>query len=85
MKLKEAANLAKEMDVVINPIFCGPDSDKDSDDWKEFAKLCGGRYASINQDKGATVAVATPQDKELGELSRQIEPDLSLLRERGQG
>jgi hypothetical protein len=72
VKLKEAANLAKEMDVVINPIFCGPENDKDATDWKEFAKLCGGRFASINQDKGATIAVVTPQDKELGELSAKL-------------
>ncbi len=72
VKLKDAASLAKEMDVVINPIFCGPDNDKDATDWKEFAKLCGGRFASINQDKGATIAVVTPQDKELTELSAKL-------------
>jgi hypothetical protein len=71
VKLKDAANLAKEMDVVINPIFCGPANDKDAVDWKEYAQLCGGRFASINQDKGA-VTVTTPMDKELSELSTKI-------------
>ena len=33
--------------------------------------LCGGRFASIDQDKG-TVAVATPMDKELAELSAKL-------------
>src|SRR6185369_15697867 len=59
VKLKDAANLAKEMDVVVNPIFCGPADHRDAVDWKEYAQLCGGRFASIDQDKGA-VAVTTP-------------------------
>jgi len=71
VKLKDAANLAKEMDVVINPIFCGPLTDPDHRDWKEYAQLCGGRFANIDQDKGAVV-VKTPMDKELAELSAKI-------------
>jgi hypothetical protein len=71
VKLKDAANLAKEMDVVVNPIFCGPADHADARDWKEYAELCGGRFASINQDKGAVV-VSTPMDKELAALSAKI-------------
>jgi von Willebrand factor type A domain len=71
VKLKEAADLAKEMDVVINPIFCGPADHADARDWKEYAQLCGGRFASINQDKGA-VTVSTPMDKDLAALSAKI-------------
>jgi hypothetical protein len=71
VKLKDAANLAKEMDVVINPIFCGPAEHADARDWKEYAQLCGGRFASIDQEKGA-VAIATPMDKELADLSAKI-------------
>ncbi len=71
VKLKNAADLAKEMDVVINPIYCGGVNDGDAADWKEFAKLCGGRFANISQDRGA-VAVATPMDKELADLSAKL-------------
>jgi hypothetical protein len=71
VKLADAAKLAKEMDVVINPIFCGPADHADARDWKEYAQLCGGRFASINQDKGAVV-VSTPMDKTLAELSAKI-------------
>jgi hypothetical protein len=59
------------MDVLINPIYCGPDSSRDAASWKEYASLCGGRYASINQDRGA-VAIATPMDKELADLSSKL-------------
>jgi hypothetical protein len=71
VKLPDAAALAKEMDVLINPIYCGPDSSRDAASWKEYASLCGGRYASINQDRGA-VAIATPMDKELADLSSKL-------------
>jgi hypothetical protein len=71
VKLKDAANLAKEMDVVINPIYCGPATDADARDWKEYAQLCGGRFASIDQDRGA-LAIDTPMDKKLAELSTKI-------------
>ena len=68
VSLKEAADFAISKGVIINPIFCGNPEHKDAVDWKEFAKLCGGRFAAINQNKGH-VAVATPFDKQLGELS----------------
>lgn len=70
VKLKEAADKAKGRGIVINPIYCGNPNDGDARDWKEFAALCGGRFASINQDKN--VVIATPMDKELAELSAKV-------------
>jgi hypothetical protein len=71
VKLKEAADKAIAKGIVINPIYCGRATDKDAQDWIEFAKLCGGKFASIDQDHG-TVAVATPMDKKLIELSGKL-------------
>src|SRR5205807_9901313 len=71
VKLKEAADKAIARGVVINPIYCGRDSDSDARDWKEFAVLCGGKFASIDQDHGV-VAIATPMDKKLAEPSSQL-------------
>jgi hypothetical protein len=71
VKLKEAADKAIARGIVINPIYCGNHTDNDARDWKEFAALCGGRFASINQE-GGTVAIATPHDKELAELSGKL-------------
>jgi hypothetical protein len=71
VKLAEAATLAKNKGVIINPIYCGGADDADALDWRQFAALCGGRFANINQDGGA-VAIATPQDKELAELSEKL-------------
>jgi hypothetical protein len=71
VKLGDVAELAKKKGVVINPIFCGAAQRPDAADWKEFATLAGGRFASIDQDRG-TVAIATPMDKELAELSAKL-------------
>jgi hypothetical protein len=71
VKLPAVADLAKKKGVVINPIFCGPSEAGDARDWKEFAKMAAGRFASIDHDHG-TVAIATPQDKELAELSAKL-------------
>jgi hypothetical protein len=71
LRLPAIGAIAKKQGVIINPIFCGPANDKDATDWKEFAALAGGRFASIDQDRGS-VAVATPFDKLLGELSTRL-------------
>ncbi len=71
VSLKQAADLARETDVVINPIFCGPASHHDANSWKEYATLARGRFASIDQDRG-TVALATPFDKELVDLGVKL-------------
>src|SRR5262245_31047136 len=71
VKLKDIAEKAVRSGVIINPIYCGNPADADAQDWKQFADLSEGRFASINQNRGA-VAVATPFDKELATLSGQI-------------
>jgi hypothetical protein len=68
--LKAVADKAAAKGVIINPIFCGPENHRDSADWKQFASLAGGRFASINQD--GTVAIQTPMDKELADLSAKL-------------
>jgi hypothetical protein len=71
VKLADVADLAKKKGVVINTIFCGPAERKDADDWKDFAKMAAGRFGSIDHDRG-TVAIATPADKELADLSAKL-------------
>ncbi|HKB41325.1 MAG TPA: VWA domain-containing protein, partial [Gemmataceae bacterium] len=68
--LKAVADKAAAKGVIINPIFCGPENHRDAVDWKQFASLAGGRFASINQD--GTVAIQTPMDKELADLSAKL-------------
>lgn len=68
--LKSVAEKASAKGVIINPIYAGRDSDSQASDWKQFAVMAGGRFASINQD--GTVSIATPMDKEIAELSTKL-------------
>jgi len=68
--LKEVGEKATGMGVVVNTIFAGNENDNQAADWKQFAVMCGGRFASINQN--GVVAIATPLDKEIAELSGKL-------------
>ena len=71
--LSDVAKLAKEKDVFVNTIFCGADSNPESNGWKDFAMQGRGKYTSIDQDKARKTSVAaTPFDKELNELSGKL-------------
>jgi len=71
VKLKEAADFAISKGVIINPIYCGNSDDADARDWREFAGLSGGRFASIDQNR-SQVAIVTPVDKKLAELGVKL-------------
>ncbi len=71
VKLKPLAETAVRKGIIINTIYCGPAGHSEGLAWKEFADLSEGRYASIDQNKG-TVAIATPWDKDLGDLGGQL-------------
>jgi hypothetical protein len=66
-----ACSLAKEKDVVVNTIFCGPYSEGVATDWKNGAILAGGSYMSIEQDR-KTVYVATPYDDKIDALNNKL-------------
>jgi len=65
--VKHAAGLG----VRVNAIYCGGADDQDAAGWREVATLGGGRYATIDMNHG-TVAVVSPYDKDLEELSRKV-------------
>jgi len=66
-----ACSLAKEKDVVVNTIFCGPYSEGVETSWKAGATLTGGTYMSIEQDR-KTVYVATPYDSKIDALNNKL-------------
>ena len=66
-----ACALAKEKDVVINTIFCGPYSEGVATDWKNGAIIGGGSYMSIEQDR-KTVYVPTPYDDKIDALNNKL-------------
>jgi hypothetical protein len=69
--LKDVAQMALKKDIIINTIYCGPANHPETKGWRDFAVMAEGRFTSIDQ-QGGTVAIATPQDKKLAELSMQL-------------
>jgi hypothetical protein len=66
-----ACTLAKEKDVIINTIFCGPYSEGVATDWKSGATIGGGTYMSIEQDR-KTVYIPTPYDDKIDALNGRL-------------
>lgn len=68
---RDAANNAKEKDVVVNTIFCGDHQHGVDGRWKEGAQLTYGDYMSINHNQ-QTVHVASPYDDAILQLNIQL-------------
>jgi hypothetical protein len=68
---RTACGLAKEKDVVVNTIFCGPYSEGVETEWRSGATMTGGTYMSIEQDR-KTVYVATPYDSKIDALNGKL-------------
>jgi hypothetical protein len=66
-----ATALAKEKDVIVNTIFCGPFSEGVETSWKHGADLTNGSYMSIEQDR-KTVYVSSPYDAKIDALNNQL-------------
>lgn len=69
--LEQAAEKAVRRGIIVNTILCDRESSPDAAGWKRLADLAEGRFACIDQDRGA-VAVTTPFDKELADLSGRL-------------
>jgi hypothetical protein len=57
--------------IVINTIHCGTQSEGEIGKWDDGARIGGGSFMCINQDK-AIVAIAAPQDAEIAKLSTEL-------------
>ena len=68
--IEELCVSAVKKDITINAIRCGGDAETGRI-WQDIAARSEGTFASIDQG-GGVVAVATPYDKELGELSDKL-------------
>ncbi len=66
-----ACSLAREKDVTVSTIYCGPYGEGAGTSWKSGADLTGGTYMSIEQDR-RTVYVPTPYDKEIDALNSKL-------------
>jgi hypothetical protein len=66
-----ACNLAKDNNIVVNTIFCGPYGEGINTSWKSGADITGGSYMSIEQDR-KTVYMKTPHDDKIDQLNDQL-------------
>lgn len=57
--------------ILVNSIYCGPETDELAPAWRDVARLADGRFASIDKDNG-TVVITTPFDDQLGALSTDL-------------
>jgi hypothetical protein len=57
--------------IMVNSIYCGPNSDGIAPGWRQVAILADGHFASIDQNHGMVV-VETPFDEELAALSTAV-------------
>ncbi|MCG3180138.1 MAG: hypothetical protein BIFFINMI_02493 [Phycisphaerae bacterium] len=70
IKAVDAAKKAITAGIIVNTIHCGDVNTGINTGWQAVAQAGEGKYASIDQNQ--TFAVATPYDKELGELNAKL-------------
>ncbi|HVK10085.1 MAG TPA: VWA domain-containing protein, partial [Gemmataceae bacterium] len=70
--VRDVAAAARAKGVVVNTIYCGPPTSADAAGWKEFAAACGGKFASIEQNRAAAEEIATPFDAEITKLGDKL-------------
>ncbi len=71
VKYPETLAAATDRGIVINAIQCGQNG-QTTRQWRQIAQLGQGRYFQVEQ-AGSAVAIATPFDEKLAELSRQLD------------
>jgi hypothetical protein len=71
IKYPRTLALAKQKGIVVNAIQCGK-LGQTRRNWQQIAQLGDGDYFQVNQ-AGSAVAVTTPYDKKLAELSRELD------------
>jgi hypothetical protein len=68
---KGAAKAAIGKGIVVNTIFCGPESEGVSTGWQDGARLADGRFTFIDSNQ-QVAAIAAPQDAELSRLGEEL-------------
>lgn len=71
VKYPATCQLAVKNDIIINTVQCGNHAETEKY-WREICRLAEGSYVQIDARGGPIVAVATPFDKELGEINGKL-------------
>jgi hypothetical protein len=68
--VESAVQQAREKGIFVNTIYCGSESNGEAVGWRGVASLGNGKFAAIDQNQ--QVAIATPVDAQLNQLSTQL-------------
>jgi hypothetical protein len=68
---RSSCSNARSHGVIVNTIHCGSIDEGISGKWEDGAKIGGGKFLCINQDR-QFVAIAAPQDAEIAQLSADL-------------
>ena len=79
---RDSGHLALDEGISVNVIYCGSAEHEDAETLKELADRAEGQFAAIAHRAGA-MAVRTPYDKELAELSAALNETFIPLGEAG--
>jgi hypothetical protein len=71
VKYPETVSVARQRGITINAVQCGGNAST-TREWQRIADLGAGRYFQVEQS-GAAVAIATPYDRKLAELSAELD------------
>ena len=71
VKYPETVALARQRGIVVNTVQCGQIA-ATTQEWQRIAQFGDGKYFRVDQNGGA-VAIATPYDKKLAELSAKLD------------
>ncbi|MCI0681266.1 MAG: VWA domain-containing protein [Gemmataceae bacterium] len=71
VKFTDTCKLAASRDIIINTVQCGRDKEC-AKHWKDICRLAEGSYVQLDQQGGPVVTVATPYDKDLAEINREL-------------
>ena len=69
-EIEKAVRDARARGIFVNTIYCGSPGAGEARLWSDVATLGGGRYAAIDQNR--RVAIATPMDRDLENLSQRL-------------
>ncbi len=68
---RDAVSQAREMDIVVNTIFCGDYQQGIQTEWQKGARLTGGEYMAIDHNR-KIVHVPTPYDEIIIRLNKKL-------------
>jgi hypothetical protein len=78
----QSCEVARAKGLTVNTIFCGPYQEGVSTNWADGARISGGSYMNIDQDRQA-VHIPSPQDGEIERLGVELNKTYIPIGEKG--